>query len=227
MTHMWTQDFYDKIEKIINEYTGQWYTVFFEWIHWWTEEDQLKLDQSLSIELRPDLYERVSNSFHWIVQQDYDSLFKWIKDETKLNNVDMSIDQLVRWVELKNEVTKNWEESKSVMNNINEETVKHLEKWKNNYLIQYILQWNLNLVSKMPQYLRLQLLKLNWADSDFFKKVIIDERNKNLAKSVFDSKEKKILIIYWQEHYKWFVEELKKLENVKNKFLVEEFTPFQ
>lgn len=221
MTHLWTQEYYDKVEKIINEYTKEWFVVFFEWIQMWSEEESEKLNENLSINFTPELYEKVSWSFQWIVQQDYDSLFKSVEDSTKLNNVDMNVSEIVKWDQ--NESKK---EQWIDMTQINETSVEVMSKARNNHLIQYILKWSLNLVSSLPTDIRLQFIKLNWWNIEFFKDKIINERNKYLANEVHKSENKKILIIYWQEHYKWFLEELKKIENVKLDVTIEKSIPF-
>lgn len=231
MTHLWTKKFYKDIERIIKEYWDEWYTVFYEWIHWWSEEEIKKFDENLSIKLRPWTYEKLSWLFDWIIEQDYEEILFKNSENIKIHNADMWIwDMVMKYDEIKKEdkIQKSVNDKNIIdIEEINEFSIDTINQLEWNHLVQYWMKWSLNFVTWMNSKLRMLLLKINWTNTEFFEEIIINERNKNLAKMVHESEDKKILIIYGQEHYKWFIDELNKLEKIKLNIVTKELNPFK
>lgn len=221
MTHIARTEFYVEVEKIISDYSKKWYKVYYEWVNAseTSEQEMEKFNQQLSVNISQETYNKLSWLFGWFEEQDYWKILANTKEED-VKNVDLTISEMIKDVP---ENIENLEASTTEV--VAEKSIDKLEKQKDSKLFQYFMIFSLNFVQKLPTDIKAEIIWLNWANKEFFKSKIINARNENLAKEILESEDKKIIVVYWQEHYKGLREILKKEQGFEEK-VIKEIQPF-
>jgi len=206
MSHIWTKDFYKQIKNEVIKYKKDWYVYFYEWVKPGSKENMEAFNKAIWIQFDKDTYKYFSK-LYWVENQD-NSIFLWLVNN-KDYNVDLSIDQIMK---LYNKKTKQNLKDKEITNkkvvDLNKEVTKSLA-WLNEKqltIIRFINKAFLNFIMKND---KLQdTIMDNFANKNLFN-VILDERNKNLAKEIENSPYKKIFITYGLLHFNWVFNLLK------------------
>jgi hypothetical protein len=229
MSHIATLDFYNDVKYNIINAKQRWFVLFYEGVvikkldnkektknlilqkYNKDFEKQKKLmeefNRALGIKFDKDLYKKLS-LLYWLVPQDNKKFLNLVND--KDFNVDLSLEKIMKIYKqkLKNlEKTQILEKIEDIWKNITNKITKlnkkelRLVRWINKALMNYIIQ-NENIVENIFYIL--------WKQDIF--SVILNERDKNLAKEIENSQYNKIFVIYWKMHFKWTLEELKKLD---------------
>lgn len=207
MVHIWSQNFYDKIENNIREFKKEWWVLFFEWVKPWSEENMNKFNQAIWVKFDEELYKNFSK-LYWVTFQDNEQ-FLWIENDLDFN-VDLSIDEIMSLYKEKN-IINNKEKNYSPPIDANKEILKTVSSLNEKELkiLVYINQSILNMIiwSDNMQW----FLSNTFTNKELFE-VILDERNKILVKEINESEYKKIYVTYWLLHFKWVLQELQKLD---------------
>lgn len=208
MSHIGTQNFYDRIIQRITSNKENWYVLYYEWVRPGTEENTEKFNQALGIEFDEDLYKNFSK-LYWVANQNNWHLL-WLVNDLDFN-VDIGIDEIM---ELYNDKIKDIPAQKNpAAIDINTEIVNTLAQLNDRQLkvLVYVNQSILNFIISSD---RLQdFIKDNFWNKNIFD-VILDERNEVLADEIINSKHKKIFITYGLLHFDWVLKILQ--ENDKN-----------
>lgn len=207
MVHIWSQNFYDKIEKNIKEFKKEWWVLFFEWVKPGSEENMKKFNQAIWVEFDEELYKNFSK-LYWVTFQDNEQ-FLWIENELDFN-VDLSIDEIMSLYKEKN-IVNNKVKTYSPPIDANKEIIKTVSNLNEKELkiLVYINKAILNMIiwSDSMQW----FLSNTFSNKELFE-VILHERNKILVKEINESEYKKIYVTYWLLHFKWVLQELQKID---------------
>ncbi len=218
MSHIWSQNFYDKVKKNIEKYKNQWFVLFFEWVKPWKQKNEEKFDEALWMNFDKDLYKNISK-LYGIVHQENQDFFSIVNSLDF--NVDLSIDEIMEIYE--NKIFSKQKTKKLKNNQIPKEEEKKGEKWKimdvNKEVIKILAELNpkqltiLRYINKSiisfivkNDKVATSLTKLQ--NTDLFD-VILEDRNINLVNEIEKTKYDKIIITYWLMHFKWVLELLK------------------
>ena len=184
MSHVWTQDFYNKVATDIKEKKTNGYVYFFEWVQWWTEENTQKFDEAIWIKFDKNLYKNFSK-LYWVVYQNNND-FLWLVNDLDFN-VDLTIDEIVehyeKW-ETSNDNTKPpLDVNQEILNTLAELNDKQLK------VLVYINQSILNFLIK-SEWLRDFITENIWNPALF--DVILNKRNSVLSDAIIESEYDKI-----------------------------------
>jgi hypothetical protein len=206
MSHIWSENFYDKVRKNIKYYKENWFVLFFEWVRPGNDENMKKFDQALWVQFDKSIYKNFSK-LYWLTYQDNQSLL-WI-----VNNNDFNVDV---WID---DIIKNYEQIKTEKKlekrtykepvNVSEQIVTELAKLRENELkiLRYINKSLVNIIIKSG-WVQNTLMN-NFSNQELFQ-VIVDGRNQVVASEIKKSEYNKIIITYWLLHFKWIFDILKK-----------------
>lgn len=230
MSHIASEDFYKKVNDLITEKTSEWYKLYFEAVDTsWVSNQEIK--DNLWIWLSENTYKLFEVLNKNIKAQDNTSIIESSVSESK--NVDLNFSDLLNqnnsysiyktsfpskkttilhpFAAVSTELTEEHIEQLEEINPIYKFVIWNLIKSYVNFLIknERIYEWNAEMSYTLLWY-------LNWKPAkeykDFFNGKILDMRNKHLAEEVANSSDTKIIITYWKLHYKWFLEEYKKID---------------
>ncbi len=204
MSHIWSTNFYKKVQNNIKTYKENWWVYFYEWVKPWTKENHNDFNKAIWITFDKDLYKNFSR-LYWLTFQD-NSLFLWLVND-KDYNVDIWLDQIMKLYNNKSKSTENTnkqppiEASKEIIKTLSRLNEKELK------ILVYINQATLNFIiwSNETQ----EFLNNNFTNEKLFE-VILDERNKVVANEIINTEYKKIYMTYWLLHFKWILELLQK-----------------
>ena len=215
MSHIWSNNYYDKIKNNLIEYKKNSYVYFFEWVKPGTKENMTNFNKAIWIDFNKDLYKNFSK-LYWVTFQDNSIYLNLV------NDLDFNIDVSIDWImekyekEPKNrEQPLSWILSPSEGNivDINSEILDTLTKLNDKQL--NILRFvNKSILSALIKSDKAQeLISDNFWNKKLFD-IILDWRNKVLSDEIIDSKYNKIYITYWKLHFDWVLKLLQ--ENDKN-----------
>lgn len=208
MSHIWTKDFYLKVKDTVKNLKKDWYILYFEWVKPWSEENTKKFNHAIWFEFDQNTYKDLSK-LYWLVNQNNED-FLWLVNN-KDKNVDISIDEIIKLYDWKNNNSK-ITNSKELIN-ISKNVEVTLNKLNNTQLeiFRYINKSFVNLIIKNENIQN--NIQNNFANKNLFD-VILHNRNEVLSKEIIQSSDKKIVITYWLLHFNWVFELLKK-DNLK------------
>lgn len=216
MSHIGSPIFYEKVRENIWKAKTGWYVLYYEWVGSGSPENKKAFDEALGIELNPDSYEMLAK-LYWVVAQDNNSLL-WIVNN-KDYNVDLNLDEIMTLYRDKAQVSpdkKSLNKSPSKVYNIENDIIWKLSKLNTRqmFLLRYFNQAIMNFMMK-HESLRENILKLS-GKQDIFS-VILEDRNKHLAKKILQSDDTKIITTYGLMHFTWV---LKLLQSVDPKWKI-------
>lgn len=207
MSHIWSKNFYEKVKQNLIKAKKDWYVYFFEWVKGGNKENMQDFNKAIWIKFDKDLYKNFSK-LYWVINQDNSIYYNLVNNLDF--NIDLSIDEIMKYYKsskIKNN-KNNLLQNKDVVD-VNKEIIKTLSQLNSKELkiLRYVNQAMLNFMisSKKTQ----NLITNNFWNQKLFE-VILNQRNKNLAKNIIDSKYKKIYITYWLLHFKWVFSLLQK-----------------
>lgn len=209
MSHIWTQDFYKSVEEKITELKTNDYTLYFEWVKPWSEENNTKFNQALWFQFDENTYKDLAK-LYWLVNQNNEQ-FLWLVNNND-KNVDVSIDDIIKIYETK-QSTWTTNQSQKQLINISHSVEETLQKLSDRQLqiFRYINKSIINLIVKNENIQN--NIQTNFANKNLFD-VILHNRNEVLANEILNSSDQKIVITYWLLHFNWVLDLLKK-DNLK------------
>lgn len=206
MVHIWSENFYKKIQKNIINFKKEWAVHFFEWVRPWTEENMEKFNKALWVEFTEELYKNFSK-LYWVTFQD-NEMFLWLVNNLDFN-IDLNIDDIIELYEQKN--IEYWNEKKYNTPINADEKILEAVSILNERQLSILVYINKAILNLMVWNEKIQsTLSENFTNKELFE-VIIWERDKLLANEVNNSDYEKIYITYWALHFNWFFNELKKV----------------
>lgn len=211
MSHIGSPIFYEKVRENIWNAKRSWYVLYYEWVGSGSLENKKAFDAALGIELNPDSYEMLAK-LYGVVAQDNNSLL-WIINN-KDYNVDLNLDEIMTLYREKTNapasevVWKVYNIEKDIIWKLSELNTRQM------FLLRYFNQAFMNFIMK-HESLRENILKLS-GKQDIFS-VILEDRNKHLAKNILQSDHRKIITTYGLMHFTWV---LKLLQSVNPKWKI-------
>lgn len=203
MSHIASPEFYTETKQYVENLEQKWFLLFYEGVKSGTKESSDKFDKALGVKFDKDLYKNMSKMYGLVNQDNSIFVSSWAK------NVDLSMDEIVALydkIPSQNKLSQEVIDVNPLINATLESlNPKELEilRFLNKAIINTIIK-NWDLQDAMAQGLG------NKALMD----TILGKRNDNLAKSIIEEKQKKIVITYGLLHFKWVLELLQK--NDKN-----------
>ncbi len=203
MSHIASPDFYTETKQYVEALEKKWYLLFYEGVKPGTKESSEKFDKALWVKFDRDLYKNMSKLYGLVNQDNSIFISSWAK------NVDLSMDEIVALydkIPSQNKLSQEVIDVNPLINaTLDSLNPKELEilRFLNKAIINTIIK-NWDLQDAMAQGLG------NKALMD----TILGKRNDNLAASIIEEKQKKIVITYWLLHFKGVLELLQK--NDKN-----------
>ena len=206
MSHIWTKNFYNKVKENIIKYKKLWYTLYFEWVRPWSEENHKNFDKALWVKFDEKTYDSFSK-LYWLVNQDNSMFLNLVN--TKDINVDVSMDDIMKNYNNLKQASNLQNRQYAMPIDINDVVVKELSKLnpKELELFRYVNKSFINFILKSEELQ--STIQNNFSNKELFS-VILDERNKVIADKIIHSEDKKIIATYWLLHFKWIFELLKK-----------------
>jgi len=236
MAHIASNDFYWSVNSKIKSLSEKWYILYFEWID--LDVDTQEVKDKIWILPTAETYNELSKAL-WnnIVVQDQNEI---LKNVNSAKNTDVKFSDLlansdnkeVKKEILNDEMTGSFNPqdiltdeliTKTEENNQEQEKNKDddIEKifkdsilTKEDSIISWVLQsftrsfFNFSVKNSWVMlYIQSILLPTH---SDFFSDKVIMIRNEKLAHNVISWTDQKIMITYWQQHFRWFLELLQK-----------------
>lgn len=205
MSHIWTTDFYKKVEEKIKELKNNDYILYFEWVKPWSEENNQKFNHALWFQFDENTYKDLAK-LYWLVNQNNEQ-FLWLVNNND-KNVDVSIDDIMKiydWKEAKNTTSTKQKELVNISHSV-EQTLQKLNP-RQLEIFRYINKSMINLVVKNENIQN--NIQTNFANKNLFD-IILHNRNEVLADEIINSSDKKIVITYWLLHFNGVLELLKK-----------------
>lgn len=205
MSHIWSENFYKKVRENIKKYKENWFVLFFEWVKWWTKENQDKFNKALWVDFNPEIYENFSK-LYWLTYQDNSTLLNIVNN--KDFNVDVTIDDIISKYE-KSKLDKNItnREYKTPIDiNTEIKTTLSILNDKQLNILKYINKAMINVIIKSNNIQ--QTISDNFANKELFD-IILNKRNEVIAKEIKNSEHKKIIVTYWLLHFEWIFNILK------------------
>ncbi len=210
MSHIWSQNFYDSVIENIRKYKKEKFVLFYEGVRPWKEESMKDFDNALWVQFDEDLYENFSK-LYWVVYQNNEDLL-WLVNNLDFN-IDLGIDEIMEIYKEKSHKNNNNVsiQSKEAID-LSQEIVSALSELSPRELsvLRYVNKSIINFMIKNDGF-RDTLIENMWNTSLF--DVILDDRNKNLAKEIEDSEYNKIIVTYWLMHFDWVFSILKNNDN--------------
>jgi len=199
MSHIWSQSFYDWVEREITAAKNNDYTLYFEWVTPGSVENKRAFDKALWIKLESDTYESLAR-LYGIVAQDNQQFLNLVNSRDK--NIDLNLDQIM---DIYRENIQNQNDEKNSLlweevYDVQEQVLKRVEDIdpRQLFVLRYFNQAFLNFMMK-HSFLRDGAISLI-GNQDIFS-VILDERNAHLANTIHESEDTKIIVIYWLLHF--------------------------
>ncbi|MDD5213008.1 MAG: hypothetical protein PHG82_01085 [Candidatus Gracilibacteria bacterium] len=199
MSHIASPEFYTETKKYVENLEKSGYLLFYEGVKPGTKESSLKFDKALGVKFDKDLYKNMSK-LYGLVNQD-NSIFV----SSGAKNVDLSMDEIIALYDkipsqnrLSQEVVDVNPLINATLDSLNPKELEIL-RFLNKAIINTIIK-NGDIQDAMSQGLG------NKALMD----TIFGKRNDNLAASIIEEKQKKIVITYGLLHFKGVLELLQK-----------------
>lgn len=222
MIHIASQNFYDTVAQQITKYKQDWYVYFFEWVQLWTQENNQAFDKALWVEFDEDLYTNMSKLYGLVPQNN--AQFLWLVNDKDFN-VDTNMDTII-WEYEEIKTQKNIEKEYKQPVDISGETLNTLAnlQWRELQILVFINQALLSAMTKNDELIN--TVQNNFWNQELYE-VILNGRNKIVAKEIIESEYDKIFATYWALHFEWILDILK--QNDENWEIVETkyFYPFQ
>lgn len=210
MSHVASEAFYQEVREDIRKAKENNYVLFFEGVRPGSKKNKEKFDQALWVSLTPETYEILAN-LYGVVSQDNES-FLGIENNKDFN-VDLDINQIVEIYEAKTSENPKEEsmtqsgsqQENTTIYNIDDTALKSLEDLNPREL--FIMRYfNQSIMNFMIKHASVRDFVLSLVGKEDIFSVILDERNKHLAKEIINSEETKIFIIYGLMHFEWVYE---------------------
>lgn len=198
MSHIWSQNFYASVKQNIANSKKDGYVYYFEWVKWWTKENEADFDKALWVQFDADLYDTMSK-LYWLVAQD-NREFLWLVNE-KDKNIDIWIDEIMsHYNQIKQEknIERTYNTPLPASKMLTEELAKLSEKELR--VLRYINQAMINMIMKSDGVQ--STLMNNFANKELFD-VILNKRNEVLAREIITSPDTKIITTYGLLHFTW------------------------
>jgi len=196
MIHIASQNFYDTVAQEITKYKQDWYVYFFEWVRMWSQESNEAFDKALWVEFDENLYNNMSK-LYWLVPQDNSKFLGLVND--KDFNIDTNMDQII-WEYETIKTQKNIEKEYTAPVDISSQTVETLANLQGREL-QILVFINQALLSAMTKNDALvNTIQTNFWNQELYD-VILNGRNKIVAKEIIESEYDKIFATYWALHF--------------------------
>lgn len=208
MAHIWSNNFYNTIINNIKNYKQQGYVLFFEWVKLWTKESSDKFNKLMWVQFDKKTYSGLSK-IYWLKSQNNEDFLNLVNN--KDYRIDASMDDIVTSYEKKywkinlNAPSKSWIEPINVWEKI-DEIVNEL----NNRELQLLIAINRAVMNLVIKNSAVQNTIMKWAGQQDLFDIILNDRNKIIVKSINESKDKKIVLLYWLMHFDWVWSELQK-----------------
>lgn len=202
MAHIWSDKFYNQIQENIRENKKNWYVLFFEWVKPWSKENMKKFDTLIWFEFNKKTYSNLSK-LYWLRAQDNNDFLNLINN--KDYNTDVSMDTIIQkyekkyWKVIPGKKYNNISDSPVKIEDFIDQVVKSFTENELKVLIQ-INRAMMNLIIK-NENIRNTIMASSWQWNLF--DIILDDRNDVIVKSIVQSKENKIHILYWLMHFNW------------------------
>ncbi len=208
MSHIWSQNFYNKIKNNLINYKKQGFVYFFEWVRAWTKENMQKFNKAIGIKFNKDLYKNFSKLYGLTFQDN--KIYLGL-----VNNQDFNIDVWVDWIikEYEKLGIKNKEQkSNKEVIDVSSEIIQTLSSLNDRELaiLRFVNKAILGFLIKSDKVQ--ELISNNFANKKLFK-IILDGRNKVVSDEIENSKYKKIYITYWKLHFDWIFKLLKQKDS--------------
>ena len=212
MSHIWSENFYNKIKNNLENYKKQWFVYFFEWVKSGKKENHKKFNQAIWIDFNPDLYKDFSK-LYWVTFQDNSIYLNLV------NSLDFNVDVWIDWIMQEYEAltqsfpwgrevaTDLWNKEKPI--DINSEIINKLSELNEKQLKVLIFINKAILSALIKSDWAQKLISDNFANKKLFD-IILDWRNKVLSEEIIKSKYNKIYITYWKLHFDWVLKLLQK-----------------
>ena len=222
MVHIWGTEYYNKINQNIVKLSDEWYILYFEWIDLDVDEEVLK--DKIGIVPTIETYSNLSKAL-W-AHVDVQDTYKMLKNAKLAKNTDVKFSELLTDEELTLSQSNTWTFDTSYLEKSEDKlwSSDSINDMFNNsiltketvgsQILKFYTRWFFNFSLKHPEGLLKLQSYLIPEQSAFFTDKVIVKRNKKLSYNVINSKDKKIMITYWQQHFKWFLENLQ-LDNDK------------
>jgi len=218
MSHIASEEFYERVQRNIIRSKNNDYVLYFEWVQAGTSENIEAFNKALWIEFEAGIYENFSK-LYGVVAQNNDDFLGLINN--KDYNIDMSIDEIM---EIYNSYTKNdnKNEDREVFN-MNEEVIKTLAslKPKELQILRFINQSFLNFIMKNEAFRNTIIETVG--NTNLFS-VILDDRNIHIVEQIYTRDDEKIFILYGLMHFDWI---LKLLQAKDPRWKIQEVQEFQ
>lgn len=203
MSHIWTQDYYDQVEKNLRQAKEDWYKLYFEWVILDDEEKLDKFNSLMWFEFTDDFYENFSK-LYGLVDQDNEyliSIFSWnsVNADAKLSEI-IDIYEKNFWEILTGDNQEIIDMNQVILDRLAELNDRQL------MLLRYFNKSLINAITK-NKYIWDSITELMWKER--LMDVILNERNKVLADYIINSDDMKIFILYWKLHFEWTLELLR------------------
>jgi len=201
MSHIASEDFYQKVQRELRWYKQRWYVLYYEWVRSWNKENTQAFNKALGINFEPWVYENFSKLYGVSAQDN--SNFLGLENNLDYN-VDITIDEIMDIYNKKTQ-DRDEEEKKSFLQSwevqdVNKIILEQLSSLNERQLglLRYINQSLLNFMIKQ-EWLR-NLIVEKVANQDLFS-VILDERNEYVVSEIVKRWDEKIFILYWLMHF--------------------------
>ncbi len=210
MSHIWAESFYKEVKNNLIEYKNKRFVYFYEWVKPWKIENHKKLNKAMWLNFDNDLYKNFAK-LYWVTHQN-NKIYMGL-----VNNLDFNVDVSIDWVisEYEKLDIKTWDGTKKEKEviNLNSEIMDSLSKL-NERQLKIMIFVNKSILNFLIKSDWLQnTIKDSFANKHLFK-IIIDWRDKILAKQIIESSYDKIYVTYWKLHFSWVLKLLQK--NDKN-----------
>jgi len=208
MAHIWSNKFYNTIIDNITNYKKQGYVLFFEWVKLWTKESSDKFNKLMWVQFDKKTYAGLSK-IYWLRSQNNDEFLNLVNN--KDYRTDASMDDIVASYEKKywkinlNIPSKTWVEPINVWEKIDELVNQITDKE-----LQLLIAINRAVMNLVIKNTAVQNTIMKWAGQQDLFDIILNDRNKIIVKSINESKDKKIVLLYWLMHFDWVRSQLQK-----------------
>lgn len=201
MAHIGSESFYSQIKENIRKQKNDWYTLFFEWVKPWTEEESKEFNKLLWIKFDKETYTNLSKLYNLKAQNNHDFL-------TIVNNKDVNVDIWISDI-LKIYKKRFWT---WIVSDVQDLPINVTSL--TNELINQLNEKELSLFVNINRAIMNMIIKDSWlrdsiiatsSKKDIFS-VILEDRNKILADKIINGNEDKIYVLYWLMHFDWVLE---------------------
>ncbi len=196
MSHIWSQNFYDRVRENILEAKQNNFVYYFEWVRPWTQENEQKFNDALWVQFDANLYDSMSQLYGLVAQDN--SYFIWLWETTD-KNIDVSLDDVI-WEYESIKTEKNIQRTYEAALPISEMMIEQLSKLHPRQLsiLRYMNKAMVNMIIK--NNVVSDLMMENFSNQELFG-VIIHKRNEVLAQEILTSQDLKIITTYGLLHF--------------------------